>query len=96
MSLGYRLFSTTIRVQPLLILDLNGILCHRDRKKKKSRPGGVPGVLRRFTGIVAQTPIIPRTDLLLFLHFLDCHFCLAIWSSAKPKTAKILLDLLLL
>ncbi len=105
----------TIKVQPLLVLDLNGILCHRDRKAKRStflesiqadprfhegtpKTGSHPIThwdLRRPTGNVANTGIIPRTDLLEFLHYLDKHFCLAVWTSAKSKTAKKLLKLLL-
>ena len=81
----------TIMVQPLLVLDLNGILCHRDRKHKRLNDWK----LRPSIGHVANTDIIPRTDLLQFLQFLDRHFCLAIWTSAKPKTAKKLLNLLL-
>lgn len=81
----------TIKVQPLLVLDLNGILCHRDRKHKRLKDWK----LRPSIGHVANTGIIPRTDLLQFLRYLDRHFCLAIWTSAKPKTAKKLLNLLL-
>uniref|UniRef100_A0A7S0TBU3 Mitochondrial import inner membrane translocase subunit TIM50 n=1 Tax=Pseudo-nitzschia delicatissima TaxID=44447 RepID=A0A7S0TBU3_9STRA len=81
----------TIKVQPLLVLDLNGILCHRDRKHKRLKDWK----LRPSIGHVANTDIIPRTDLLQFLRYLDQHFCLAIWTSAKPKTAKKLLNLLL-
>jgi hypothetical protein len=44
---------------------------------------------------LANSAIIPRTDLLEFLRYLDRYFCLAIWTSAKPKTAKKLLNLLL-
>ncbi|VEU34996.1 unnamed protein product [Pseudo-nitzschia multistriata] len=85
---------TTVRVQPLLVLDLNGILCHRDRLRK--RPQGLTGeALRPSVGSVAQTPVIPRSDLLPFLRFLDRNFCLAVWTSAKPKTAKLLLNALL-
>ena len=83
--------SLTIRIQPLLILDLNGILCHRSRSNKG--PGGVQ--LRPSIGTMAQTDIIPRTDLATFLRFLDKHFCLAIWTSAKRRTAKRLLTMLI-
>lgn len=105
----------TIKVQPLIVLDLNGILCHRDRKARRAtfleslqadlrfhrgtpKAGSHPITnwdLRRPTGNIANTGIIPRTDLLEFLHYLDKHFCLAIWTSAKTKTAKKLLNLLL-
>jgi hypothetical protein len=80
----------TIRVQPLLILDLNGILCHRSRQRKE--PIGVK--LRQPIGVVAQTPVVPRHDLGKFLRYLDQHFCVAVWTSAKPKTAARLIELL--
>lgn len=84
----------TIKVQPLLVLDLNGILCHRDRKRnRKKLPADTK--LRPSVGNVANSAIIPRTDLLEFLYYLDQYFCLAIWTSAKPKTAKKLLNMLL-
>ena len=83
--------SLTIRIQPLLILDLNGILCHRSRSNKEL--GGV--LLRPSIGTMAHTDIIPRTDLATFLRFLDKHFCLAIWTSAKRRTAKRLLAMLI-
>ena len=51
--------------------------------------------LRPSIGTIAQTAIIPRTDLGTFLHFLDNHFCLAIWTSAKRRTAKRLLTMLI-
>ena len=81
--------STThvIYVQPLLILDLNGILCHRIRHKRGSN-------YRPSTARIANTPIVPRVDLQDFLTFLDANFCLAVWTSAKPKTAKQIVSLL--
>ena len=109
-SLGHRILTrrTTVRVQPLLVLDLNGILCHRDRIGKRPLQQGIVTApdatanaayantfLRPSVGVAALTPIIPRTDLLQFIRFLDRHFCLAIWTSAQPKTANILLDMLL-
>jgi len=114
-SLGHRLLTrtTTIKVQPLLVLDLNGILCHRDRQHKRAefwenlhaqynnkhdttmQPPARPWMLRPSIGNLASSNIIPRTDLLEFLSYLDKHFCLAIWTSAKSKTAKYLLNLLL-
>ena len=80
----------TFRVQPLLVLDLNGILCHRSRSHRE--PPGV--MLRPSLGNVAGTPIIPRGDLVDFLRRLDQYFCLAIWTSAKRKTARGLLNML--
>ena len=89
-----RTTTCTIKVQPLLVLDLNGILCHRDRNRNRTKlPADAE--FRPSVGNVANSAIIPRTDLLRFLHYLDQHFCLAIWTSAKPKTAKKLLNLLL-
>jgi hypothetical protein len=86
-----RCMTTTIRIKPLLILDLNGILCHRSRRHKE--PPGV--TLGQFVGTCAGTPIIPRSDLVNMLMYLDRHFCLAVWTSAKRKTARGLLDLLI-
>ena len=97
---------TIIRVQPLLILDLNGILCHRLRdaedidpniyhissKSKKTIPRES---YRPIIGRVSHTSIIPRMDLHSFLHFLDTHFTLAIWSSAKERTVKALVEMLI-
>ena len=79
--------SKWIHVQPLLILDLNGILCHRIRQKE-------PGKYRPSAAHIANTPIIARVDLIPFLNFLDAHFTLAVWTSAKTKTAKQLVSLL--
>jgi hypothetical protein len=84
-----------ISIQPLLILDINGVLCHRVRR----RPNQDPLIMSRYRSPlgpnISQTPIIPRPDLLHFLEYLDQHFCLAIWTSAKAKTAKKLVDLLI-
>ena len=85
--------TTTIRVKPLIILDINGILCHRIRKRHQTQQ---QNKLRSPIGMVAGTPVIPRTDLKEFFNYLDQHFCLAIWTSAKRKTVKKLLDLLLI
>jgi len=79
-----------IHVQPLLILDLNGILCHRIRHERHC-----PTTHRPSVAHVANTPIIPRVDLQTLLAFLDCNFCLAVWTSAKAKTAKQLVSLLI-
>jgi NLI interacting factor-like phosphatase len=84
-----------INVQPLLILDLNGILCHRIRRRPNQDPPIISEYRSQLGPKVAHTPIIPRPDLLHFLEYLDRHFCLAIWTSAKPKTAKKLVDLLI-
>jgi hypothetical protein len=79
-----------IEIQPLLILDINGILCHRVRK---SRDTYDPSATYRPTnGTVANTPIIARPFLQEFLSFLQAHFTLAVWTSAKKKTATQLIN----
>jgi hypothetical protein len=83
--------SHAVLIQPLLILDLNGILCHRSRPRKEK----TTAVLRPSIGTMALTPVIPRTDLNELLRFLDERFCLAIWTSAKRNTAKKLINLLI-
>lgn len=79
----------TIFIQPLLVLDLNGILCHRIRGGKDSTK-----IYRPHVASIAGTPIIPRPDLETFLRTLDQHFCLALWSSAKSKTVRGILKAL--
>jgi NLI interacting factor-like phosphatase len=86
---------TQINIQPLMILDLNGILCHRIRRRPNQDPPIISEYRSQLGPKVAHTPIIPRPDLLHFLEFVDRHFCLAVWTSAKPKTAKKLVDLLI-
>jgi hypothetical protein len=84
--------TTTIVVKPLLILDLNGILCHRVRKERADLYPHLP--YRTAVDRIANTPVIPRPHIDEFLTTLSEHFCLAIWTSAKPKTAKSLLKAL--
>jgi hypothetical protein len=84
--------TATIQVQPLLILDMNGILCHRYRNNKTLLD---ISHFRPSLDTIALTPIIPRTDLTEFLHYLDAHFCLAIWTSAKRKNAHRLVQALI-
>lgn len=74
-----------VAIQPLLVLDLNGILCHRIRPHKE--PPGAHSY-RSSPLFIAATPVIARPFLKEFLTYLDAHFCLAVWTSAKPKTAK--------
>lgn len=98
-----------IYVKPLVILDLNGVLCHRVRDR--TIPHEILSTLqfdfmasnyesirqriyRKACGNVAGTPIIERTDLTSFLNFLDCHFTLAVWTSAKKTTADSIINLL--
>lgn len=84
---------TIIQVQPLLVLDLNGILCHRIRPHRV--PSHVPrSAYRRPVADVAGTPVIDRPDLVDFLTYVDQHFCLAVWTSAKRKTARALVQTL--
>jgi hypothetical protein len=81
-----------IQVKPLIVLDLNGILCHRVRR---SRDTYDPlATYRPSIGTVANTPILPRPHVFEFLHFLQQHFTLAVWTSAKKKTADKLINLL--
>jgi len=82
----------SIAVKPLLILDLNGILCHRIRVNRQDLLPDVP--YRPAVDRIANTDIISRPNVEEFLHFLDAHFCLAVWTSAKPKTAKQLLKVI--
>jgi hypothetical protein len=49
-----------------------------------------PRIYRPSSAFLAGTPIIERTDLQPFLQFIDSRFTLAVWTSAKPKTAKLL------
>lgn len=92
----------SVQVQPLLVLDLNGILCHRIRRQEDpdyfrqndKNEDTKSTMYRPSVGTVAGTPVLPRIDLTNFLQYLDEHFCLAVWTSAKTKTAKALIKLL--
>lgn len=90
-----------IHVKPLIVLDLNGVLCHRIRKNNLTSPKyqieniSNPKIsFRPAIGHVANTDIIPRSDLVPFLNYLNDHFSLAVWTSATRKTAHSLVDLL--
>lgn len=76
-----------VHVKPLVVLDLNGILCHRVRQKlpKSSRT-----TFRPSLGSISNTEVIPRSDLHEFLTLLNDHFSLAVWTSATQKTARLL------
>lgn len=104
-----RMYETIeIYVKPLLILDVNGILCHRVRDRTipsslqsffDNQNLDVPANLRKEIyrkpiGRVACTDIIARTDLFVFLEYLNEHFTLAVWSSAKRKTVRTLVRML--
>jgi hypothetical protein len=86
--------SLRIQIKPLLVLDLNGVLCHRIRLHKEPTDAPYPSSYRPILDYVANTDIIPRPDVASILQFLDQHFCLALWTSAKPKTAKLLVQAL--
>lgn len=94
---------TKIIVKPLIVLDLNGILCRRVRYSSDEKNGQNQSKyfsvddrenFRPFIGNVAGTPVIARSDLCTFLKLLDKNFALAVWSSAKQKTVTRLIDLL--
>ena len=90
-----------IVVKPLVVLDLNGILCRRVRfvSKNNTSPSSYlsrneRGHLRPFIGHVAGTPVIARSNLSSFLTLLDDNFALGVWSSAKQKTVRNLINIL--
>lgn len=77
-----------IYVKPLLVLDINGVLCHRIRDT--SLP---PKAYRKaLPKTIATTKVVLRPNLRLFLNKLFENFCVAIWTSAKMKTAKELVQ----
>jgi hypothetical protein len=83
-----------IHIKPLLILDLNGILCHRIRKSKERIETANRTIeYRPIDAHVAQTPVIARPHLHAFLqHWQSSNVCLALWTSAKRKTVHALLE----
>lgn len=85
-----------ILIKPLIVLDLNGILCRRVRHYNNVEliSNELKQQFRPFIGRVAGTPIISRMDLGEFLSKLDARFTLAVWSSAQKKTVMKLVDLL--
>lgn len=83
--LPYLPASIVVVTKPLLICDINGILCHRVRRDPYPHLA-----FRESIKKVSGTPVIPRPGLGEFLEFLSLHFCLAIWTSAKPKSAQLL------
>ena len=97
--------TTVIVVRPLVVLDLNGILCKRIRyapvvknNDSKNCPIYVAQNDRKYfreaVGNVAGTPVVPRMDLINFLQLLNSNFALAVWSSAKQRTVVKLISLL--
>ena len=85
-----------IFVKPLLVLDLNGILCRRIRYKKLhvSVKEGETINFRPSVGHIAGTPVVAREDLQPMLSYLDANFTLAVWTSAKLATARGLIAML--
>ena len=74
-----------IHVKPLIILDVNGILCHRLRHKPEGlqlsashRRSKQIITFRQSIGHVANTDIVPRSDLHQFLTSLNNSFNLAV------------------
>jgi NLI interacting factor-like phosphatase len=82
--------SSWVIVKPLVILDLNGILCHRVRKERVDTNPHLP--YRPSIARIASTPVIPRDDIIPFLEALNRHYMIAVWTSAKRETAKVLID----
>mmetsp|Transcript_45404 Transcript_45404/g.95294 ORF Transcript_45404/g.95294 Transcript_45404/m.95294 type:complete len:365 (+) Transcript_45404:3-1097(+) len=75
-----------IPVKPLIVLDLNGILCHRIRERNLPKQS----TFRPSVGRISNTEVIPRSDLHDFLTLLHNNFSLAVWTSATRKTARTL------
>ncbi len=70
-----------IHVKPLIILDVNGILCHRVRHKSSVSHGERSKhtvSYRPSSGHIANTDIIPRSDLHQFLTLLSKSYSLAV------------------
>ncbi len=82
-----------VHVKPLIVLDLNGILCHRVRKTPQSS-SKTQAAFRPSCGNISNTDIIPRSDLVEFLTLLHGNFCLGVWTSATRKTSKLLVEAL--
>ena len=83
-----------IYVKPLIVLDLNGILCRRIRYNKLSVQDGERISFRPSVGHIAGTPVVAREDLKPMLSYLDANFTLAVWTSAKLTTARGLIQML--
>ena len=83
-----------IYVKPLIVLDLNGIVCRRIRYNKLSVQDGERINFRPSVGHIAGTPVVAREDLKPMLSYLDANFTLAVWTSAKLTTARGLIQML--
>lgn len=80
-----------IHVKPLIILDVNGILCHRLRHKSQEllspassssyRRAKQKVTFRPSIGHIANTDIVPRSDLHQFLTLVNNRFSLAVCKS---------------
>jgi len=88
-----KLEQSIVHVKPLIVLDLNGILCHRIRDKNILNTKS-SSMYRPSLGTVSKTEVIPRSDLQEFLSLLNHNFSLAVWTSATRKTARMLIQLL--
>lgn len=82
-----------VHVKPLIVLDLNGILCHRVRTTPQTT-STAQTIYRPSCGNISSTDIIPRSDLVEFLTLLHGNFCLGVWTSATRKTSKLLIEAL--
>ena len=87
-----KLEQSVVHIKPLIVLDLNGILCHRIREKNTVNTKS--SMYRPSLGSVSKTEVIPRSDLHEFLSLLHDNFSLAVWTSATRKTARMLVQLL--
>lgn len=86
-----QMMNIIIQVKPLIVLDLNGLLCRRIR----ARLNPINKTFRNPMGEnISSTPVVPRSDLDDFLLFLDSKFTLAVWTSAQMRTARKLVNLL--
>ena len=88
------LYKAIIHVKPLIVLDLNGILCHRVRNTTTHHTITQQSSYRPFCANISNTDVIPRSDIHEFLTLLHDNFCLAVWTSATRKTAKLLVSAL--
>ena len=87
-----KLEQSVVHIKPLIVLDLNGILCHRIRENNTVNTKS--SMYRPSLGSVSKTEVIPRSDLHEFLSLLHDNFSLAVWTSATRKTARMLVQLL--
>jgi hypothetical protein len=72
-----------IFVKPLLIIDPEGILCHRIINNPEKQPLPIHAYRTPLDTVIENSNIIPRPDLEEFLDYLSQHFCLAVWSAHR-------------